>query len=757
MRLVIALITLVLASGLLTTDLRAKSRTLARNGKTDYCIVLSTNASLSEKAAAIELAKYLKEISGAVFPIKQDSEPLRAEQIILGNGAKVGAVKLGNEGLYIKTSGEALIIAGGSGLGTINGVYEFLQRFLGCRWYAIDCIVVPRRSTLKIDEIDYTYVPPFQYRRNGWYSERIPDWAAPNHANVFIDAAVDPSKSDMRLADSWWYPQNAVVHTLSKQLCNVDNYFEKHPEYFSEIDGKRVRKETQLCISNVDVLGIVVTDAQKLLKKDPRSKRISISAADCENYCRCANCEKLAIKYGSVAGSYVEFANHCASEIAKTYPDVVVDLLIYRWGRCMPPAIDYSPNLAVQYAPIESCIYHAMDECEYNVQAEQFVAQARAWSKAVRHLSIWFYTDSSESVTPYPILRAMARNFRFARDIGADGIFVEGHARFADSQLGALTSYLVAQLSWNPDFDVQRGIVEFTDAYYGPAASEVRQYVNAANDEHSYSQTNAVRMRPFPGFHVAMQNPEFLDLHDDVVRWLARLFDAAERKVANNPKFIKRVRIARLALQVKTLEQLSVSDPLWQRAESDFWAFLPSTDVDMIKYGSVDSFRAEMKKKVKLASAISPIPQGRDLVKVPELWLFRTDPEKKGEKERWFSPGENLKEWKSISTYKTWDFALEKAPYVGDGWYAIDLLVPRANGKRVWLVFGGVDENFTLWLNGRYVSDNLDAGAGEYDKAIAVEITGGYKPGKGNHLVVRVRNTIGAGGIWKPVRLIVEE
>ena len=68
-----------------------------------------------------------------------------------------------------------------------------------------------------------------------------------------------------------------------------------------------------------------------------------------------------------------------------------------------------------------------------------------------------------------------------------------------------------------------------------------------------------------------------------------------------------------------------------------------------------------------------------------------------------------------------------------------------------------MDENYTLWINGQYIGDNVDAGTSMWDKSVNVEITGKFNEGQSNHIVVRVKNTTGAGGIWKPVCVIVEK
>ena len=40
-----------------------------------------------------------------------------------------------------------------------------------------------------------------------------------------------------------------------------------------------------------------------------------------------------------------------------------------------------------------------------------------------------------------------------------------------------MRTWLLAKLLWNPDFDVEAGICEFTEAAYGPAAPEIREYI----------------------------------------------------------------------------------------------------------------------------------------------------------------------------------------------------------------------------------------------------------------------------------------
>lgn len=134
------------------------------------------------------------------------------------------------------------------------------------------------------------------------------------------------------------------------------------------------------------------------------------------------------------------------------------------------------------------------------------------------------------------------------------------------------------------------------------------------------------------------------------------------------------------------------------------------------------------------------------LLELPQGWLFRQDPDKVGEKEEWFSPGKKGRAWRPLSTRKFWP------DFVGDGWYAVDVEIPSGGDEKVWLVFRAIDENYTLWINGEYIGDNLEMPPEEvWDQPVSEEITGKYKPGESNHIVVRVNNIDKAGGIWKPI------
>ena len=125
--------------------------TLFDNGGTDYKIVIAQDAGQSEQFAAAELAKYLKQISGADFQITPPSDD-SAKQIIIGFDASSKYIKfklppIGDEDFMIFNQSDRIFILGGKKRGTLYGVYTFLEEILDCRWYTSKVTVIPEKKT----------------------------------------------------------------------------------------------------------------------------------------------------------------------------------------------------------------------------------------------------------------------------------------------------------------------------------------------------------------------------------------------------------------------------------------------------------------------------------------------------------------------------------------------------------------------------------------------------------------------------------
>jgi len=95
--------------------------------------------------------------------------------------------------------------------------------------------------------------------------------------------------------------------------------------------------------------------------------------------------------------------------------------------------------------------------------------------------------------------------------------------------------------------------------------------------------------------------------------------------------------------------------------------------------------------------------------------------------------------------------------FMGIGWYRTTVTFPQkpeGTINQVVLRFEAVDESTWLWINGEYAGVH-DIGPAGWRTPFDLDITPFVKWGQPNHLAVRVLNTAGAGGIYKPVEFQV--
>jgi len=132
-----------------------------------------------------------------------------------------------------------------------------------------------------------------------------------------------------------------------------------------------------------------------------------------------------------------------------------------------------------------------------------------------------------------------------------------------------------------------------------------------------------------------------------------------------------------------------------------------------------------------------------------ENWKFTTDPNSNGHRQKYFDPLFDDSSWKPI---KVGNWETQGWPgYDGIAWYRIRFYAPeKIESNAVELLFEGVDESGWVWLNGVYIGVH-DIGTAGWNVPFRLDATKEIKWGQENILVVRVLDTVEAGGIWKPI------
>ena len=568
-----SLITGLILCGAATSAWAADALQLAADGKTDYQVVIADDAPPVIAAAADELVAHLNEVTGARFPTVRASDAKADRQIILGHSPALKALDLpvdwdaqGPEGFTIRTVRGKLIIAGGPRRGTINGVYTFLEDVVGCRWYTPTFSVIPSSPTLSVGPLNINMVPAFESRYVYCEAVRDSTWAARQRLNTFTRdvGSWKAFTSDPKLANIYRYA-GWHVHTLGHNLMLPVAEFDQHPEYFALRDGKRQR-DGQACMTNPDLMRFIAQQAVQWIERDPGASIVSISQGDGSEPCQCDPCRAAYKQYG-VPGQYMRFVNQVAAEITRHYPDMLVDTLAYQWTRQAPKDVIMHPNVVIRYAPYVACIYHAYDGCPVNT-SQHIYRDLVQWAAISRRVWVWSYILPAHSLHPNPVIGCLSRNFKRMRDAGVKGHFVQARegGAYIHGGLVHLQTYLLAKLTWDPDYDVQQGIEEFARASYGAAAPQIVAYVRMVCDRDTYFLEDRGRgiYDDLYGGHRAAT-----PIKKDKLREMDRLFDEAEQALATDAQALQRVQHVRLAVQYAILRYADKDDPLRDKARRD--------------------------------------------------------------------------------------------------------------------------------------------------------------------------------------------
>jgi hypothetical protein len=509
---------------------------LTRDGQSTYSIAISREASLSEKRGSEELQRFLEQMSGAHLPIVTDAQKARGNLVLVGKSDYLDSLRLpipfaslGAEGFAIKTAGSHLVIAGGRQRGTMYGVYTFLEK-LGCRWFATDVSRIPKLPTITVQPLDEIHKPAFEYREPFFSEAMDRDWAARNKMNgahMYLDASTGGKIQ--------YHP---FVHSFYG-LIPPRKYFKDHPEYFSFVDGRRRGEAAQLCLTNPDVLRLATEQVFEWIQEHPEATIVSVSQNDYWGWCECENCLRVEQEEGGAhSGPVLRFVNAVAAEVAKKYPDKLIDTLAYAYTETPPAKVRPLPNVRVRMCPIGACQAHPYEKCRYDTY---IMNHLRAWRKITDGaLYIWHYNaDFSHYLRPFPDFGELAADIPMYRRHGVVGLFMQGVVSAGGGgENAALRSYVMARLLWDTNTDVRRDIEEFHQAFYGKAAPAMLAYFDLLQ-----------RVVNFPpagkGDHCwCCSSPHF---SDDFLAQAKQLFGQAQAD-AENEVVRKRVRQAQLSL-----------------------------------------------------------------------------------------------------------------------------------------------------------------------------------------------------------------
>ena len=459
---------------------------LVRKGQSPYTIVVGEDCSPPEQHAAHEPQRFIQEISNARLPLTDSPSAtcLRQGCLFVGQSSALNQLAgdiawrtLGEEGFVIKRQGTHLILAGGKGRGSLYACYDFLYRYLDCRWFTPTVSRIPRRETITLPDIDIYKQPVLEYRDIFYYEAWDGHWSARNHVTGIN------SRLEAKHGGKLRYHNQHFAHTVY-DLVPPSQYFATHPEYFAEINGRRVGDEAQLCLSNPEVLEIATASVRRWAKEDPDANIISVSETDWHGHCECPTCRKLIDQEASYAGPLLHFINQIAEQVRAEFPELSIGMLAYNhlYSRIPPQQIKPRPNVIVRLVTSGCCRFHPLATCRSDFDYEgsvQFRQDLAGWRSVADRLYAWNYvSEYGDILAPFPNLDVLQSDIKFFVENRVKGVFCEGISGLAGGEFAELRAYLLARFLWDPECNGQQVRQEFLAAYYGEAAPFITSYLD---------------------------------------------------------------------------------------------------------------------------------------------------------------------------------------------------------------------------------------------------------------------------------------
>ncbi len=531
--------------------------TLIADGKSDYVIVLPQDASPSQQAAGRELQEFLRQVSGVQLPILSEQEVSdRTPQIVVGESRRAkelvpdDKVRVpGRDGICLRTVGRHLVLTGAPPRGALYAVNTFLEDVVGCRWWTSTEATIPQRATIELPQLQRSYAPQL-ISREAFYRDAY-------NSPFAVRLKLNGNFMNIPREFGGHLPIVGWCHTFFQFLPPAE-YFAEHPEWYSEIDGKRSSDGTQLCLTNETMRQEFVRRVLEQLDAQEDPQIISVSQNDWGGRCQCRECMELEQREGSPAGVLLHFVNAVAEEVEKKYPDVLIETLAYQYTRSAPRHIKPRDNVLIRLCTIECSFCQPLATGPQNTSFRDDMQQ---WSAIAPKMYVWNYvTNFSNFLLPHPNMRPLADDIRFFVDHHTVGLFEQGDAYSTTGDFIRLRTWVLSHLMWDPSLDQQTLMDEFLQGYYGAAAPHLRRYLDLLEDAVMHSETRLGCFTP--------STTSWLTI--DTLNEATKIFREAEKAVAGDELLAQRVRRERLPVDLAWLANYYILQAQARKAGCEF-------------------------------------------------------------------------------------------------------------------------------------------------------------------------------------------
>lgn len=516
---------------MLSANLAAAEMVLVKDGVPRAEIVLRERPAASAQLAAFELNHHVKMITGTAFPVKYGKGSPEKLHIELGGddkpaGKEYSSIRFTETGIRIFGSDDPIyrkVNYNNPGsfpkqyTGTLFGVYDFLEKYCGVRWYGLtdDATALVPRKTLAVQVKDHDHSSPTDAFR-GLHNSG----GRANMLKVVNYTPRDEALMKLRWRNASYFGQtNHNVYRIyfhywgkarKKQYAAL--FRERREKYFAHgyrgrmvpLDGFLRREYPDdadcppgICFSEPEVVDFFAEQAveqwngmpmvglpangyyQKRLEGKPFFS--SVQHQDTQGPCFCPKCteRRQAIGENNLMWQWIA---DIADAAAKKQPGLGISTLAYQRSLAYPDKVQLPDNLCVQM-----CLgIHAWWNPEFYRIQHDGIYKKWVQNKGGKVLSVWLYLfgPSWDSKTRYkhkffPGIYPRHAG-KIAGEMSADGI----RGAFLECELycNMLTGYVVSKIFYDPSLDPDAVVDEHFTLFYGKAAPEMKAFFTELED-----------------------------------------------------------------------------------------------------------------------------------------------------------------------------------------------------------------------------------------------------------------------------------
>ena len=360
-------------------------------------IVLPAHPTEVERGAAEELRDGIHRLTGAEERIVTEAETDAGDFYVGATrmAAAVASAEWKYDEILVAPVGDGVVLAGHPERGPFYAVDEYLEKVCGVRWWTSTESCYPRLKAMPVPGKAIRHAPKIAYREtyyldgftNALFKVRSKGNFSSRTRYMFHPLEFVPTAmgGDHRL---YYYRGRGSAYHSFFEVLPPKVYLERHPEWYSLVDGKRVAK--QLCLTNEEMKRAYIAETLRLLAEDPAVDFISVSQNDWNGSCQCEKCRAVVEAEGAESGLYLRFANEVAEAVERVLPKVKVDTFAYQFTVRPPKLTKPRHNVVVRLCSIGCAVNEPYATRRLD---DGFSDDLAVWSKiAPGRLFVWDYT-----------------------------------------------------------------------------------------------------------------------------------------------------------------------------------------------------------------------------------------------------------------------------------------------------------------------------------------------------------------------------